>query len=400
MLKDLVIKQRNNKDELLKREYIVRDKAVKAAKWLDSDLIKVVLGPRRAGKSIFSLSLLKDKSFGYFNFDDEGLPDLDTFNYDELMRELALVYPGTKYLLFDEIQNLPKWEPFVNRLQREGYNLTITGSNSNLLSRELATALTGRHIPIEIMPFNYAEFLRAKNNSGMIEDYLINGGYPEVVVKNLDPKEYLDVLYDSLLFKDIVKRHKVRFGEDLDKLSTYLISNFANLYSSRRLKNILNFKSDKTIGTYVDYLKEAYLLFSLNCFSAKAGERIKSPQKIYAVDSGLIKAKAIQISSDFGKLMENLVATELLKRGFKPNKELFYYQTRNKREVDFVLKNGSKITELIQVCYDISNPETLKRETKALNEAAEELGAEKLTIINWDKKSTRLVPLKEWLNTP
>lgn len=388
----------------MSRNYIVRNKTAGAAKFVDSDLIKVVLGPRRAGKSIFSLHLLKDKNFAYFNFDDEGLPDLEQFNYDELMRELGILYKETKYLLFDEIQNLPKWELFVNRLHREGYNLTITGSNSKLLSRELATALTGRHMPIEIMPFDYSEFLRAKNNANL-EDYLINGSYPEIVLKDLDPKDYLDVLYDSLLFEDIVKRHKVRFGEDLDKLSIYLLNNFANEYSLRRLKNILSFKSDKTIGKYINYLTEAYVLFALNCFSTKAGERLRMPRKIYAVDNGFIKAKAVQMSPDYGKLMENLVFTEFVKRGYKLNRELFYYRTRHGREVDFVLKKGLNVDELVQVCYDISNPETQKREVKALAEAAEELGINSLTIINWSKdgalsqdgKIINFMPLEKWL---
>lgn len=162
MLKDLVLKQKAEKERLQFLPYIKRTKQEEAQKWLDSDLIKVVLGPRRAGKSVFSLMLLKDRPYLYFNFDEETLDLALEPNYDELMKQLHYAYGQTKTILFDEIQNLKRWELFVNRLQREGYNLILTGSNANLLSRELATALTGRHIPIEILPFNFKEFLEAK----------------------------------------------------------------------------------------------------------------------------------------------------------------------------------------------------------------------------------------------
>ena len=162
MLKSTVLKQKPEKERLLSLPYIERTKKKEANKWLDSDLIKVVLGPRRAGKSVFSLMLLKERPFAYFNFDDESLPGEEKFDLDELMSELRQAYGNTKYILFDEIQNLPKWELFVSRLHREGYNLVLTGSNAKLLSKELATALTGRHIPIQILPFDFNEILRAK----------------------------------------------------------------------------------------------------------------------------------------------------------------------------------------------------------------------------------------------
>src|SRR3989344_1746781 len=161
LLKTIVSKQRTEKEALLSLPYIEREKAEQGKKWMASTLIKVVLGPRRAGKSVFSLMLLRGQNFSYFNFDDPALvgEKLDLY---ELMDELHSLYGETKYVLFDEIQNLPGWELFANRLHRHGYNLVLTGSNANLLSLELATHLTGRHYPIEILPFNFNEFLRAK----------------------------------------------------------------------------------------------------------------------------------------------------------------------------------------------------------------------------------------------
>lgn len=258
MLKDIVSNQKLQKEELLTLAYIKRTKEPFAKKWLDSSLIKVILGPRRAGKSVFSLVLLKDRPFMYFNFDDEVLSSSGGIDTNELMKELHGTYGKVKTVLFDEIQNLPNWELFVNRLHREGYNLVLTGSNAHLLSQELATHLTGRHMPIEILPFDFKEFLRAKKFEvdpeygslpqkrgellNLMENYLVNGGFPEVVVSNLNSKDYLEVLFDSLLFKDVVKRHRVKFSAQIANLGAHLINNFASLYTVRKLLEILNLK--------------------------------------------------------------------------------------------------------------------------------------------------------------
>ena len=421
MLKNIVLKQKQEKARLLTNDYVTRTKEHNGKKWLDSNLIKVVLGPRRSGKSVFSFMLLSGKPFMYFNFDDEVLAGARGIVTDELMKNLQVVYGDVKTILFDEIQNLPAWELFVNRLQREGYNLVLTGSNARLLSKELATHLTGRHIPIEILPFDFHEFLRAKKftfdrefgalpqNRGallrLLEEYLTNGGFPEVVVKGADPHDYLGVLYDSILFKDIVKRHKVRFSTQVSNLGSYLINNFANLYTLRKLQQVLGLNSVTTTEKYLGYLEEAYLIFSLLRYSAKPGLRIKSSKKVYVIDNGLIGAKAVQYSPDKGKLMENLVFTELVKRGIRPNLDLFYYRTRNDREVDFVLKNGSEIVELLQVACEAGNIDTEQREVKALIEAAQELGAKKLSVLTWDEEreviqdgnTIKFTPMWKWL---
>ena len=421
-LKDLVFGQKLQKEQLLTLPYISRTKEPFGKKWLDSNLMKVVLGPRRAGKSVFSLMLLKDRPFMYFNFDDEVLSSIGGVSTDELMKELHAAYGGdVKTILFDEIQNLSGWELFANRLHRIGYNLILTGSNAQLLSQELATHLTGRHMPIEILPFDFGEFLRAKKFQmdaeysalpqrrgellNLMGQYLFNGGFPEVAVNKVDPKDYLDVLFDALLFKDVVKRHRVKFSTQIGNLAAHLINNFANLYTVRKLLEALNLKSATTVEKYINYLEEAYLIFSLLRYSPKSLERIKSPRKVYAVDNGFVSAKAIQHSPDKGKLMENLVFTELVKRGVKPNRELFYYKTRNGREVDFVLKKGTEIVELIQVAYEINNPDVEQREVKALMETSQELNISNLTVLTWDDerevekngKTVKFKPLWKWL---
>ncbi|MFH1170318.1 MAG: ATP-binding protein [Candidatus Vogelbacteria bacterium] len=421
MLKATVFKQKEDKERLLARPYVERAKEKDAQKWLASDLIKVILGPRRAGKSVFALMLLKGQDFAYFNFDDESLPGEEKIDLDELLSELKQVYGETKYILFDEIQNLPHWELFVNRLHRAGYNLVLTGSNASLLSKELATHLTGRHIPIEILPFDFREILTAKQYEvsadklllpeekakllGYVTQYMTNGGYPEVVTKDVEPRGYLDVLFDAVLFKDVIKRHKVRFSKQIDNLGSYLINNVSNQYTARKLANAMAFKSDVTVAKYLGYLIEAYLIFSLDCHSTKANMRAQSPKKTYVVDNGLVTAKAVQHSPNNGKLLENLVFMELVKRGNQPNRELFYYKTRNDREIDFVLKKGHQVTQLIQVSYDSTSPEVEAREVKALVEAGKELKVNQLMVITWDEKrevmkegiTIHFIPLWEWL---
>lgn len=409
MLKNAVLQQKLEKEKLLAKTYIKRENLDFAAKFLKTDLIKVITGPRRVGKSVFALLFLKDVDFAYINFDDESF--LKVKNNDEILEAIFEVYPNPKIIFFDEIQNLNNWEIFVNKLQRRGYNIILTGSNAKLLSRELATNLTGRHISIEVFPFSFREFLTAKNyniekefvnvpeNKGRIlnylDEYIKSGGYPEVVVKNLDPKEYLETLFDAVLFKDIVKRYKVRFAQKLYDLAVYLASNFSGEFSFTKLKNILEFNSTKTLQDYFGYLQETYLFFSLNRFSFKLKEQFKAPKKIYLIDNGFIQAKAFQHSQNTGKLIENLIFVEMLRRGYHPNMNVFSYKTKNNKEIDFVIKEGTIVKKLTQACFKLEFAETQKREIKALIEASEELKCKDMEIITWDKNDIEKIKNKE-----
>lgn len=413
----------NQKKELEKKlniKYVERTQIFKSKKTIDNDLIKVVLGPRRAGKSVFCWLLLKDKHFAYLNLEDDNL-QINKINSIDLLQQLFTVYGETKYLLFDEIQNLEKWELFINRLHREGYNLVITGSNAKLLSKELATHLTGRHIPIELMPFNFQEFLLAKNFQleieklkdpeikrnfmSLLEIYMLNGGYPEIVLKDNSPQEYFDTLYDALLFKDVIKRYKVRFFPLIEDLGIYLINNVCCEFSFRKISKVLNFKNIATLQKYVNYFEEAYIISTMGRYSFKTSERLSLPKKVYTVDNGYITAKAVQFSNNQGKLLENMIFTELLKKGFKPNHDLFYYKTRNQKEIDFVTRENLKITSLIQVAYSLHDDKTKKREIKALLEASKELDCDNLIILTWDNeaiqiekgKQIKFIPVWKWL---
>ena len=213
------------------------------------------------------------------------------------------------------------------------------------------------------------------------------------------------MLFDALLFKDVVKRHKVKFSTKVSLLGAHLVNNFASLYTARKLLDVLDLKSATTTEKYITYLEEAYLIFSISRHSHQSAMRIKSPRKVYVVDNGFVSAKAIQHSPDKGKLMENLVFMELVKRGYEPERELFYYKTRNNREVDFVVKKGIEVLGLYQVCYESVNQVVEDREAKALIEASGELKTDTLIVLTWDEerevkrdgKTIQLKPLWKWL---
>lgn len=412
MVKDILVVQQQELNAKLKEPYLER-KADPSK--LDNSLIKVIIGPRRAGKSFFALHFLKQQgTFGYVNFDEERL--LKVKDYDSIIEAMNAVYDNPKYVLLDEIQNLPQWELFVNRLQRKGMNLIVTGSNSHLLSKELATHLTGRHLLIPILPFSFKEYLgmhTEKLSSHQIKEkldkFVVTGGYPEPFVKQMDYIDYLSTLFNAILYKDIIRRHTIRFPKGMEDFAYYLLSNSASEYSYTTLSKMTPVKSVHTIQKYLDHLEEAFILFSLKRYSSKVKEQIKSNKKIYAVDNGFIYAKAFKSSPDWGKLYENVVAQELKRKELDNKINLFYWKAPTQEEVDFVVQEGTKVTQLIQVCYDLRHPDTRKREVKALLKAGQELRCDNLLILTSDQESEeetewfnlkgriKIMPLWKWL---
>jgi len=416
MLKNTVLQQKNERDQLISRPYITREKLSIFKKSLKSGLVKVITGPRRAGKSVFAFLLLEGQDFAYLNFDDESL--LKENDYDKLLAALLEVYPGCNIILFDEIQNLSNWELFVNKLHRRGYNLVITGSNAHLLSSELSSSLTGRYAGVEILPFSFGEFITCRgvkldSNAPadktaflvLLDEYMKQGGFPEVAAGKLDAKSYLGTLFDAILLKDVVRRFRVRFTRQIYDLAQYLVANLALEFSYSSLRKALGLRSTATVEKYVRYLEEAYLVFVLSRFSFKLKEQLKAPKKAYFVDNGFVTARAFQFSQNTGRFMENMVFVELLRRGYALKENLFYYKTRNNREVDFCLREGLKVSGLIQVCFDTSSPQARSREIKALVEAGKELQCASLTVLTWDMESkdtvkgavVNFVPLWKWL---
>lgn len=387
MIRDVLLIQKRELESRFKEKYVERDIDLRR---INNNLINVIIGPRRSGKSFFAIHVLnKMGSFGYANFDDERLVEVK--DYDEIVNTIDSIYNNPKYLLFDEIQNLEKWELFVNRLQRQGHNLVITGSNSKLLSKELATHLTGRHSLTNVSPFSFHESLKLEDKEltgneikTKLFSYVTQGGYPEPLIKKLDHKDYLSTLFASIIYKDIVKRFRVRSVQAIEDLATYMISNIAKEFSYNTLTKVTKCKSVHTVEKYLNYLEEAFIFFKLNRFSFKVKEQMASNKKIYCVDNGFISAKAFKFSPDMGQLYENVVAIELKKLEMDGVANIYFWKSKQQEEVDFVVKQGLKVTHLIQVCFDVSDVKTKEREIRALIKAGKELKCKNLVAITED----------------
>ncbi len=398
-MKTILFNQKKERDELMSRPYLIRRTKLDARLLLGSNLIKLITGPRRVGKSTQALLMLRNTNFAYLNFDSQAL--LESWNSNLVMRMLDDVYPDYDYILLDEVQNLDGWDLWISELYREGKNLIITGSNAKMLSSEMATALTGKYLQVEMLPFSLEEFFdwnglnlkelgseQTTERAVLIDDYLRNGGYPEVVKARQLTRTYLDTLFDSIVWKDVAKRHHVRNVSDLNNLALYFVSNFCNAVSANELTRELGFSSVNTTKKYMDYLHEPFMFYYLYRYNNKLRLMKKASRKVYVVDNGFVAAKAFSLSENLGRLLENQVFIELLRRGYDSEKSIFYYRSRNDKEVDFVLRDGTRIERLVQVCYDMSSPKTQKRETDSLVECAEELNCRNLVIVTNAEKRT------------
>lgn len=414
-MKTIILNQRKVRDELMSQTYLTRRNSQDVDVLLSSHLIKLITGPRRVGKSTQALLMLREKNFAYLNFDSQAL--LDAWDADLVVRMLDEVYPGYEYILLDEVQNLEAWDMWVSELYRMGKNLVITGSNAKMLSSEMATVLTGKYLQIEMLPFSLEEFFdwnklalhalqpeHTTEASVLVDDYLRNGGYPEAVASRQLARSYLDTLFDSIIWKDVAKRHNVRNITDLNDLAIYLVSNFCNPVSANDLTIELGFSSVNTTKKYMDYLHEPYLFYYLPRYNNKLKLMKKAARKVYVVDNGFVASKAFALSENLGRLLENQVFVELIRRGYNPEKTMFYYRSHNDKEVDFVLRKGAQIERLVQVCYDMSSPKTEKREVDSIVECAGELRCSDLVIVtNADRRMIekngcriRVVPVSEF----
>lgn len=399
-MKHIVLQQKAERDMLASRDYQLRKEIANTDALLGSGLIKLITGPRRAGKSVFALQMLRGKNYAYLNFDDNTL--LTRFEENAVMKTLSEVYPGYEYLLLDEIQNLKGWDTWVTKLYRRGINLVITGSNANLLSSEMATLLTGRYIEMLMLPFSMRETLEytqvnmqpqlpaeEASLSNAMEDYLKNGGYPEIIKTREIEQTYMGALFDSIILKDVAKRHKLRKTTELYDLADYLIANYSNPLSFNNIADDLSLGSVNTVKKFCKYLEEPYLFYFLPRFNRKLKEMKKADRKVYVVDTGFVSARSLELSANSGRQLENMVFVELLRRGLDIKKnELFYYHTASGKEIDFVTKKGTAVDSLIQVAYEISKPKTRSRELDALVVASEELRCSNLKLITWDTDET------------
>jgi len=415
ILKRIITGQREEFEKNFKEFPIIkRDNLDYVKPFLSHPNILAILGVRRSGKSVFSILLTKElkENFGYINFDDERLMSLKTEDLDKILQAFYELYGEIKLIILDEPQNVMGWELFVNRLRRTK-KVIITGSNSNLLSGELATHLTGRYIDFTLYPFSFKEILNFKPNIYLIEDiakvqrqldnYLKESGFPEF--RNFGSK-IVEIIYQDIINKDCLDRHSIKNKKTFKELSKYLTSNFSSEFTYSKLSNIFSVKDVHTVKNYVDYLKESFIITVIDRFSSKLKQQVISPKKVYVVDHGICNFLSFKLSKDTGRLIENVVCIELLRRkSINSGLEIYYWKDYQQNEVDFVVKQGSKIKTLIQVCQDLSEHETKEREVKSLIKAGKELKCKDLVIISRDKEGEEIkdnikikfIPLWRWL---
>lgn len=406
-IKLVVLEQRKNFEKKL--EIIARQVP---KEFIESKKISVISGIRRSGKSTLLKQISRNfDDFYYFNFEDERLLDFEASDLNILYEALMELYGQQKVFFFDEIQNVYGWEKFVRRLFEDGKKIFITGSNAKLLSSELATTLSGRHLKMELYPFSFVEFLDyekfprkdfydteersvlAKNFSR----YLEYGGFPEVVIsKN---RKELEQLYQDVLIKDLIVRFKIRETKIFREIALYLLSNITAPMSFNNVRAMVGVKSVTTVKNYVDFFEEAYLFFSLFKFDYSIKKQIINDRKIYSIDTGLANAVAFKFSDNIGANLENVIFIELKRRG----KEIFYF--RDKKECDFVVRRGLKIIEAIQVSQSLADPKTAEREIEGLLEAMEKFKLKTGLIITESQEEERkingkrikIVPAWKWL---
>lgn len=415
-LKDIILSQA----ERLKQNqpWIERQQFTAIEKSLELPHASVVSGIRRCGKSTLLTHLSNthyNNNVYHLNFEDERLLSFQAKDFTLLHETFSELYGRRQTFFLDEIQNIPGWERFVRRLQDDGYKFLLTGSNASLLSQELGTKLTGRHVDTELFPFSFAEYLRFVDCPISTDDlhdaatrgelkrqfalYIEHGGMPEYLHYR-DPN-LLITTYEDILYRDVIIRHNIHDIRALREIALYLLSNISSLYSHYKIKNMTSIGSVNTVKNYIEYLENAYLLFSINQYSDSLRQQTVANKKIYAIDNGLANAVAFQFSKNYGHFLENLVFLQLRRH----NKEVFYYKTRNNLEVDFIIRQGRDIHQLIQVAEHIDSPKTKQREINALTEAMEETGLTEGYLLTGDTTDTitinqhtiHVLPVYQWL---
>jgi len=319
----------------------------------------VVSGIRRCGKSTLLRQFVRElkRPCFYLNFDDIRLAAFTHEDFSLLDKTIA--DSDARLIFFDEIQSADHWELYVRQKLDEGFQLIITGSNASLLSRELGTHLTGRHISKELFPFSYKEFCGFTSMDAGPESfmgYLEKGGFPEFL--KTGNTDILTQLQSDILYRDIAVRYGVRDATSLRQLFVYLLSNPAQLFSPSRLTSVAGVKSPTTVLEYISFFESAYLIHLLPCFAWSLKAQSLAPKKIYVADTGMIKTGAILFSNNYGALLENCVYNSLRIKAGVPgslgDRDIYYFSGKNGGECDFIIKAHGN-PSCIQVCWELTH---------------------------------------------
>ncbi len=384
--------------------------------WLTTSEILIITGIRRCGKSVLLQQIrnkLPERDF-FFNFDDERLVNFSLSDFQTLQECFFELFGEQHTYYFDEIQNIPGWETFVRRLYNEGNKVVVTGSNARMLSRELGTHLTGRYIPVEIFPFSFDEYLMLKDVHPVQKDfyttigrstllklfkgYLEDGGFPRYI-QTLSTR-YLSALYDSIIFRDVMARNALTNEKEMQELVFYLASNATKRITYSSLGKTIGIRHADTIKNYLEYIQQTYMIFQLMKYSPSLKTQMLNPKKIYFIDNAIISKVGFNATDNVGIKLENIIFIELKRCGY----DLFYYA--DKKECDFVVRQGTKITQAYQVTVSMANEATYKREIAGLMEAMSAFNLSEGYIITLEDESRsisfdggviHILPAWEWM---
>ena len=359
----------------------------------------IITGIRRCGKSTLlqQINSASESATIYLNFEDPRLAGFDLNDFNRL-HEIAENNEVETYF-FDEIQLIGQWENFVRFRPDEGYRIFITGSNATMLSKELGTKLTGRHISKELFPFSYQEYLTFTNQLPSPKSsalYMHSGGFPEYLKTGL--AEVLMQNFNDIIVRDIAIRNNIRNTALLQQLAVWLATNVGKLFTGNSLRKIFQIASSSSIMEYLNYFSDAYLFFYIPRFSYSGKVQMVNPKKIYCIDNGLVKTNSVSFSDDHGRLLENMVFMQL-RRVFS---EIYYFSEKN--ECDFVVFKQKIPDTLIQVCWQLDQ-ENMDRELSGLKEAMDFFDLSEGIIITAnqtdnfvvDSKSVIVKPFHDWV---
>lgn len=356
---------------------------------LMADYALVISGIRRCGKSTLLAQLAsgryKPEEVLFLNFDTPLLYGFD-FNDFRLVDEVIREREGCTVLFFDEIQVVDGWEVYVRGKLDEGFYVGVTGSNASMLSRELGTKLTGRHVTKELFPFSYAEycgFMGKAVGADSLYGYLHQGGLPQYLQS--DNRDVLADLVNDIVYRDVAVRYNIRDEHSLKSLLAYLMGNVGNLVSATKVKQMLGMKSTSTVSDYFSYLEQTYLIGFVPKFSYSYKAQLLNPKKVYCVDNGIVSVASPSFTRDEGRRLENMVFAELRRR----YSEIFYYN-ENRKECDFIVVRDAVPRLAVQVCYDLT-AENRRREVDGLLDALAFFRMNEGVILTYNQRDKFLI---------
>ena len=383
--------------------------------WLTTTEILIITGVRRSGKSVFLQQMrnkLQEQDF-FFNFEDERLINFTVADFQTLQECFFELFGEQHTYYFDEIQNIKGWETFVRRLYNEGNKVIVTGSNARMLSRELGTHLTGRYIAVEIFPFSFQEYLQSTKVLleakdfylttkramilGQFKEYMERGGFPKYLQS--ESTRYLSSLYDSIIFRDVMARNGLTNEKEMQELVFYLASNATKRITYTSLGKIVGIRHSETVKNYLEYIEQTYMIFQLMKYSPSVKVQMLNPKKIYFIDNAIISRIGFNATDNIGIKLENMVFIELKRRGC----DIFYHA--DKKECDFVVRDGTRIKDAYQVTIAMNDEKTRKREFDGLLDAMDAYGLTEGYILTMEEKGdveikgklVHILPTWEWM---